>query len=83
MCECVCSEVVCGLRDHGKAGREGPGVSRVKGVFGLGGSLGVCRESESPFGGQVGWRGAQRRNTHTAEGDAASCLASNFRCEAL
>lgn len=69
------------LRDHGKAGREGPGESRVKGVFGLRCSLGVCRESESLFRGHEGWRGAQRRNTHTAQGGVSLCLALNFHCE--
>lgn len=39
---------------------EGPGESRAKGVFGLGGS-------ESPYGGQVGWKGARRKNTLAAQ----------------
>lgn len=63
--------------------REEPGESREKGVFRLRGSLEVCRESESPFGGQVGWRGAWRGNTHTAQGDVASCLAFTFGCKVL
>lgn len=39
---------------------EGPGESRAKGVFGLGGS-------ESPCRGQVGWKGSRRKNTLAAQ----------------
>lgn len=40
--------------------RKGPGESRVKGVFGQGGSVRVCRESESWVG--VEWA---KEGTHT------------------
>lgn len=54
------------LRDHGKTVREGPGESRVKGVFGLGGSLAMSKESESPCGGHVWWNGGTEvEHTHT------------------
>lgn len=43
----------------------------------------MCRESESPYGGHMGRRRARRRNTHTAQGDVASCLALSVHCEAL
>lgn len=39
---------------------EGPGESRAKGVFGLGGS-------ESPRRGQVGWKGARRKSALAAQ----------------
>lgn len=57
--------------------RKGPGESRVKGVFGQGGSVRVCRESES-------WVGLKKEHTHThiythtAQGGAASCAAFNL-----
>lgn len=63
------------LKGPWESRERGARESRVKGVFGLRGSLGVCKESESPFGGHVGRRGPQRRNTRTAQGGAASCLA--------
>lgn len=62
----------------GKQGKEGPGESRVKGGFGLRGSLGVCRESESPSAGHVGWREGTEENTHAVRGGVASCLAFHF-----
>lgn len=48
--------------------RKGPGESRVKGVFGQGGSVRVCRESESWVG--VEWA---KEGTHTHTYCAGRC----------
>lgn len=66
-CVCVCVQRggSQSLRDQGRAGREGPGESRVKGVFGLRGSLGVCRGKVKVSLG-VKWGGeGHRGGTHT------------------
>lgn len=65
------------MRDHGKAGKEGPGESRVKGVFRQRGSLERAGKVKVPVGVMKGGEG-HRGGTHTVQGGVALHLAFNL-----
>lgn len=66
------------FRSRRKSAEEGPGESRAKGVFGLGGSV----EVKVPFGGQVGRKKGTEEERAGGAGSTLGYRFFFFRCEA-